>query len=287
MKNSIGKICAALAMVLAAAPALTAESLKTMNLGGATGLYTIPSGQVSWQEKSLGLNAGSQFTGCDRYGKFKAAHNIGVNLGFLKWLEAGAAIDFQPDYWTADSGNNNDLLLGAKIQLPLKNTSYPAVAIGGNIQFLNMGGENVSYQNEYGSTGQVYAAITYTAAFFGAPVETTAVLGKTFVMDTTARIGKSNSNIDFGMGLDVTLFPKVLQDYVHWTAEYANFSYSHDPLGTDPWWRGEMTTGIRLDLSQIPALNKFTFTLDIMGTDVLDHKERGFSLGLVFGVPVL
>jgi hypothetical protein len=48
-----------------------------------------------------------------------------------------------------------------------------------------------------------------------------------------------------------------------------------------------MNTGLRVDLSRIPALDKFNATIDVMGTDLLDHKQRGFSLGLVFGVPIL
>jgi hypothetical protein len=153
-----------------------------------------------------------------------------------------------------------------------------------------MGGEDTSSQNEYGSTTQFYAAVTYAASFFGAPVETTAVLGKTFVINSNRRadgdsIGKTN--IDFGMGFDMTIFPNTLQRYVHLLAEYSNFSYSNDPLGADYETRGVMNTGVRVELSQIPALNKFNATIDVMGTDLLDHKQRGFSLGFVFGAPIL
>jgi hypothetical protein len=276
----------------------TSDSVTTMGLSGATSIYGLPTARVSWPGRDFGFNVGYHFTAFDpdwdNEDDVKMAHNVGANFGFLKWVEASIVFDFQPDYWTASSGDNNDLLIGAKVQLPFKNASYPAVAVGGNFQFLNMGGDDSSTgtkQNEYANTTQFYAAITYAASFFGAPVETTAVLGKTFVIDSNDRwadrdsIGKTN--IDFGMGLDMTILPNTLQHFVHWIAEYSNFSYSNDPLAADYNARGVMNTGLRVDLSRIPALDKFNATIDIMGTDLLDHKQRGFSLGFVFGAPVL
>jgi hypothetical protein len=273
------------------------DPVTTMGLSGATGIYGLPTARVSWPGRDFGFNVGYHFTAFDpswdNDDDVKMAHNIGANFGFLKWAEANIAFDFQPDYWTASDGDNHDLLIGAKVQLPFKNTSYPAVAVGGNIQFLNMGGDNggSNTQNEYANTTQFYAAITYAASFFGAPVETTAVLGKTFVIDSNKERAKRDTigktNIDFGMGFDMTIFPNTLQHFVHWIAEYANFSYSNDPLAADHGIRGVMNTGVRIDLSRIPALDKFNATVDVMGTDLLDHKQRGFSLGLVFGVPVL
>ncbi|MDR2185817.1 MAG: hypothetical protein LBO80_09175 [Treponema sp.] len=291
----------ALVLALALIPQVTAQSetpdpLTTMGLSGTTSIYGLPTARVSWPGRDFGFNVGYHFTAFDpndNEDDVKMAHNVGANFGFLKWAEASIAFDFQPDYWTASSGDNNDLLIGAKVQLPFKNASYPAVAIGGNIQFLNMGGDNggTNKQNEYANTMQFYGAITYAASFFGAPVETTAVLGKTFVIDSNEKranrdtIGKTN--IDFGMGLDMTVFPNTLQHFVHWIMEYSNFSYSNDPLAADYEVRGVMNTGVRVDLSRIPALDKFNATIDIMGTDLLDHKQRGFSLGFVFGAPVL
>jgi hypothetical protein len=285
--------CGLILFVLSGLPAQS-DPVTTMGLSGATGLYVLPTGRVSWYDQNFGFNAGYHFTVFDGYDPgydddddLNIAHNTGINFGFLKWFETSLAFDFQPGYWTRSSGDNHDLLIGAKVQLPFKNESYPAVALGGNFQFLNLGGEDKSAQNEYGSTSQIYAAVTYAATFFGSPVETTAVVGKTFVINTTAHRKKSKTDIDFGMGLDVIIFPKTLQNYVHWIAEYSNFSYSNDPLGADAEGRGVMNTGLRVDLSQIPALNKFNFTVDVMGTDLLDHRRRAFSLGAVFGMSVL
>jgi hypothetical protein len=280
-------------LLTAAAVMADSDPVRTMNLSGATGLYVLPTGRVGWEGQGLGFNAGYHFTAFnppDGVDDLKTAHNIGVNLGFLKYIETSLACDLQPDYWTESAWDNADVLAGIKVQIPFKNEAYPAVALGGNFQLLNLGGDDkngLTERDEFGAAGQVYIAVTYGAAFFGAPVETTAVVGKTLVANPNNRQGKSKSNVDFGMGLDVVLFPKVLQNYVRLIAEYANFSYSGDPLGADAGGRGVMNAGVRFDLSQIPALNKLNFTLDIMGTDILDHRWRGFSAALVFGMPVV
>ncbi|MDR1375068.1 MAG: hypothetical protein LBJ24_08870 [Treponema sp.] len=289
-----------LVLALALVPQVTAQSetpdpVTTMGLSGATSIYGLPTARVSWPGRDFGFNVGYHLTVAnpdnDGDNDVKTAHNIGANFGFLKWAETNIAFDFQPDYWTASNGDNHDLLIGVKVQLPFKNTSYPAVAVGGNLQFLNLGGEDKGGQNEFASTTQFYAAITYAASFFGVPVETSAVLGKTFVMNSNSMLANGSTigktNIDFGMGLDMTIFPNTLQSFVHWLAEYSNFSYSNDPFAANHGIRGVMNTGVRVDLSRIPALDKFNATIDIMGTDLLDHKQRGFSLGLVFGAPIL
>jgi hypothetical protein len=308
MKNS-GKTAGLVLLILAAAaPAVKAQAnpLKTMSLNGATGLYSIPSGRVSWEQDNFGIAGAYHFT-VTRHSEM--AHNLALNIGFLKWIELSAALDIQPDYWTWDE-RDHDLILGAKFQLPFKNPAFPAVALGGNFQFLNIGSDDHnnyfvpgwgwtspgSIEQEllsgwiesdgFGLSAQAYVAITYTAQIFGTPVETTGVLGKTFVLNTNNRLGRSKSNVDFGMGFDVILFPKVLQNYLHLLIDYSNFAYSGDPLGSSSDWRGVMDTGFRIDLAQIPGMEKFKFTIDVMMTDALDHYERSFSTGLVFGAGI-
>jgi hypothetical protein len=309
------KVCTCfltLLFVFVAVSAMAQEQVVTMGLNGATGIYSLPTGRVSWYGKTFGFNVGYHLSIAS---PFKADHSsvtwptghtvdddtqfghlIGVNFGFLKWFELSAAFDIQPSYWTQSSGDNNDLIIGAKFQLPFKNASLPAIAVGGNLQFINMGGDDKNKAaapmewNEYANTAQIYGAATYTANFFNAPVETTVVLGKTFVINENigeaqrSLVGKTY--IDFGMGFDAVIFPKVLQNYVHWITDFSNFAYSNDPVGANDW-RAMMNTGLRIDLSQIPSLDKFNVTVDIMGTDLLDHKERGFSMGVVFGMPIM
>jgi hypothetical protein len=124
-------------------------------------------------------------------------------------------------------------------------------------------------------------AVTYAGDFFNMPAETTVVIGKTFIENY-----KTDSSIDFGMGFDLILLPKVFDNYVHWITDFANFSYSVDPFGADHRYRGVLNTGIRVDLSVIPALNKFKFVIDALVADAFD-ADRSFSIGAVFGIPVL
>jgi hypothetical protein len=57
-------------------------------------------------------------------------------------------------------------------------------------------------------------------------------------------------------------------------------------MRADSWYRGDLNTGFRIDLSEIPALDKFKFVVDIFMVDAFD-SNRSFSMGLVFGIPIL
>jgi hypothetical protein len=246
------------------------SSLKGMSFNGATGLYSIPTGRIGWERTSdFGLDIGYH-TIIDN----KATHIPKVSASLFKWVELSAAFDFQPDgyyYYSGDKGT--DFIGGLKVQFPV---SSSAIAVGGNVQALNLGSNEPVRRN----AGQIYVAVTYAGDFFDMPAETTVVLGKTFIEDI------DSSDIDFGMGFDLVLLPKILQNYIHWITDFANFSYSVQPIGADAGRRGVLNTGLRVDLSAIPALSKFKFIADLKVTDALDDN-RSFSLGAVFGIPIL
>jgi hypothetical protein len=254
-----------------AAAGLSAQtsSLKGMSLNGATGLYSIPSGRIGWERSSdLGLDLGYHTVFTDG----KAGHIPKVSLSLFKWVELSGAFDIQPELFGYD--DRTDFIGGMKIQLPVNKT---AIALGGNIQALNLGNNIPSRRY---NAGQVYVAVTYAGEFFSMPAETTVVLGKTFIENS------SSSNIDFGMGFDLILLPKVFQRYIHWITDFANFSYSVDAIGANAADRGVLNSGIRIDLASIPSLSKFKFVIDAIVTDAFDD-DRAFSLGLVFGIPIL
>jgi len=243
-----------------------------MSLNGSTGLYSIPSGRIGWESSTnLGLDLG--YHAIIRDG---AASNIPrFNLSLFKLAEISGAFDFQPDgYFSPNKGT--DFLGGLKIHLPLEKLTSTAIALGGNFQALNM--ENTGPYRY--NAGQIYAAFTYAGQFFNMPAETTVVVGKTF------REHQSDSNIDYGMGFDLLLFPKVFNRFAHWITDFSNFSYSVEAFGADAWYRGVLNTGVRLDLSTIPGLGKFKFNIDLIVTDAFDDN-RAFSVGAVFGLPVL
>ena len=247
-----------------AAGSLEAQNFKGMSLNGSTGLYSIPTGTTGWDTSSFGLDFGYHTIIRDS----KATHIPKIAVSLFKWVELSAAFDFQPEGYS-----DNDFLGGVKIQFPLKKT---ALAIGGNYQALNLSGDGSARHD----AGQVYIATSYSGRFFDMPAETTVVLGKTFGS------GVNNWDIDFGMGFNMVLFPNQLGGILHWIVDISNFSYSIEAYGADPFYRGVLNIGLRFDLSQIKPLNKFKFLIDVFLTDAFD-EGRGFSLGAVFGLPIL
>jgi hypothetical protein len=250
-------------------PSVTAQAneFNAVSFNGSTGLFAVPSGQTGWGKRTdLGIDVGYQTIVKD-----EMTHLIRAGFSLFKWVELTAAFDMQPDLYK--DAKNNDLIIGFKIRLPASPT---AVAIGGNYQALNLGNGTREH-----TALQVYLATTYAGTFFGMPAETTLVVGKTFILE------HSDSDIDFGMGFDLVLFPKVFRRYIHWITDFANFSYSSDPYVVNAVYRGILNTGIRIDLGAIPALKRFKFTLDVVATDIFDQQGRSFSAGAAFGFAAL
>ncbi|MFA7565890.1 MAG: hypothetical protein WCY01_02610 [Alkalispirochaeta sp.] len=243
----------------AVVPMVGAQSLKGMSLNGQTGLIGIPSGRIGWERSTdFGLDLGYHAILDD-----DTAHIPKASISFLRFGEISFAYD------TNRGEDNEDFIIGGKVQLPTEGT---AVAIGGTFQSIQIAGNTEAYQ-------QLYVAATYPGTFFRMPAETTFVIGKTFGKDV------SDDAIDFGMGFDLLLFPEVFQGYLHWINDFSNFSYSVDPVGANAWYRGAFNTGVRLDLAANANLSKYKFVIDAMLTDALD-ANRTFALGIAFGVPV-
>jgi hypothetical protein len=241
---------------------LFGQSLKGMSLNGATGLWSIPSGRIGWERTAdLGFDLGYHAIIDDG----ETTHIPKASVSLFKIGEVSFAYDAQP------GDDNEDLIIGGKIQLPIEQRS--AVAVGFNLQQLQSGGVEENAQ-------QIYLAATYPGDFFNMPAETTFVLGKSF--------GDSIPDewIDFGMGFDLLLFPETLQGYVHWISDFANFSYSAQAFGADAGIRGVFNTGIRIDIAANPALSEYKFVIDVLATDLLD-EARSLGLGLAFGAPIL
>ena len=165
--------------------------------------------------------------------------------------------------------DKGSFLMTGKFQFFNKGPS--ATAIGANIQMIEGGGEN--YQ-----AFQIYLAATYGGQFFGMPATTTVVFGKTFGDD---ELPIEEGNIDFSMGFELTLFPKVLQGHVQWINDFSNYSYSAVPTGATTWYRGAYNTGVRIDPLKHP---KYKFVVDAILADVFDDDNRAFILGAVFGM---
>jgi hypothetical protein len=268
-----GIICA---LIFITAAAVSAQ--EGMSFNGAAGLFIVPTGSIGWErETNLGIDMGVSYN----FQKRNPMAKIGFSV--FKWIEVTGAFDFQPNvsaYGKEETGNNFDYIMGLKIQLPTTNT---AIAVGGNLQLLrpSYGPWNSDARTDIRMAGQIYTSATYPGSLFGMPTETTAALGYTFVE------GDTHSNIDFGMGFDMVLFPDFFQKYIHALIDFSNFSYSVDPLGIDTFYRGSLNMGLRIDIGATPALKRMKLMVDIMATDILDDGSRSFVLGLVFGGAVL
>jgi hypothetical protein len=250
---------------------LIAQSLDGMTMNGATGLYTVPTGRIGWgQRTDLGIDGGVTYDFFNKNPIARAAFSL------FKWVELTTAFDFQGQ--RKDPGDNFDYLIGMKLQFP---TTTTALALGGNLQLIHDAAH--PDQNDkipLSPAGQVYLAFSFPSQFFGMTAETSLALGYTFREHMT-------SNIDYGMGFDLSLFPDLFQNCIHWITDFSNFSYSIDPLGVRADYRGSLNTGIRIDIGAIPLLNRFKIMMDITATDILDEGNRSFLIGAVFGAAIL
>ena len=261
-----------------AAPGLHAQTEQSpagMSLSGATGLFSIPSGRIGWDQstkKILAIDAGYHSIMGD--GGANSIPKVAVSL--FNFIELNGAFDIRQE-----NSRGNDFIAGAKVHIPLAKT---ALAVGANYQTFKLDGFSVR-ENAFGESvreyaWQFYAAATFAGTFFNMPAETTVVFGSTFIN------GSADSNIDFGMGFQLQLFPSVFENLLLWVTDFANFSYSANPYLADAWHRGILNTGLRVNLSAIPVFANFRFFADFMLVDGFD-QNRAFSAGIVFGLPLL
>jgi hypothetical protein len=277
MKKLILTVLFAVLISVSAVFAQSASLLNSQSLNGATGLYSIPTGHVGWEKGgNFGIDFGYRAIINNDDG---VSHIPAVTLTFVKMIEISTAFDIQPNhYYYYNDQDNDDLLFGFKVKLPTSKST--AIAIGTNIQLINFSNDFYDY-NAY----QPYVAITYAGNFFSMNANTTVVFGKTFYSGRP----ENNSNVDFGMGFDLILFPDVFKNAVHWLIDFSNFGYSDNSWPNDGYhhtssvWRGILNTGFRIDMSVIPALKKFKFAIDVVFNDLFDSGARSFTLGAVFG----
>jgi len=249
------------AMIFISFASAQSSGYRGQSINGSTGLFSIPTGRVGWEDPGkTGIDLGYRAVINNDAG---IAHIPAITASFLNWAELSAAFDIQPE--------NSDLMLGIKIKLPFSKTT--SFVIGGSAQFIHINSSN-SY-NAY----QPYIAITYSGNLFAMPSETTIIFGKTIYSGR-----ENNTNIDFGMGFDLILFPDVFDEFLHWIIDFANFSYSDNswPLNSSQN-RGVVNTGFRIDLAAFPSLSNFKLLVDFIFNDLFDAGSRSFTVGGVLG----
>jgi hypothetical protein len=235
---------------------LSAQSVKSMSFNGATGLVATPTALIGWEKSDLAIDGGYHYIDTDNEGGGVAK----VLFSLFKKAEIGLAYDLQ-----REAEDDEDLILTGKLQF--YSSGGTAACVGGNYQFINLSSD-VSYE-----VFQLYLAGTYSGNFFGMPAVTTVTVGKHFGEYV------NDDNIDFSMGFELVLFPKVFQNYVHWINDFSNYSYSVNAMGADAGHRGAFNTGLRIDAVKSKSVK---FVIDGIVTDALD-ANRSFTLGAVFG----
>lgn len=238
-------------MVLLSSSAF-AEPFKSPSAGGATGLNTTPNANTGWEGNNMALDLGIHYMADGENYIPKGS------LQLFGKFELGAAYDIQ------DPEDSNDLIIHTKYRFYGARSS--ALAIGGNFQMLNIGGDS-------GNGGQVYLASTYRGDFINMPAETTLVFGKSF----GDYVG--DKDIDFSMGFDLTLLPKLFKNYVHWISDFSNYSYSLNATGANTQ-RGIFNSGARI---AVLKTSRYKFNIDVIGTDLLD-SNRSYAVGTAFGL---
>ena len=247
-------ICMVVFTLVCLSQGVFALNMESTQFGGSTGLISTPTANVGWEDRNVGLDFGFHYINSSDYSVIPA-----FTVSLFKRLEVGFAADVQEN-------GGNDYLLHSKFNFfPGEKT---ALAVGFNCQFIKFA-EHA--KTEY--YGQLYVAVTYAGNFFSWPAKTTALLGKTFYKDT-------DSNIDFSMGFDLDLFPQYLKHYLHWINDFANYSYSVDPNGSNHHVRGCFNTGLR---GILPLPDMVKLSIDVICTDVLDSGSRSFAFGLTAG----
>ncbi|GHV83479.1 hypothetical protein AGMMS50212_08190 [Spirochaetia bacterium] len=241
--------------------------LKAMSFSGATGLFAIPTGRIGWEHAAnFGIDIGAAYDVTQKEPYVKLA------MSFVKWFEVSAIVGV-PHITSSDAfANNLDTVIGAKFHFPLTRS---ALAVGGN---LHLHREKI-YHDDIRLAGQAYIAATYLGYFFGMSAETSFAVGYTFNTEYTP-------GLNIGLGFDIELAPNLFRHALHWIMDFSNFSYNNNHENTKNEFPGCLNTGLRVDLSVIPVLNKFKASIDLTGTNLL-YKERSFVVSLLFGIPVV
>ena len=272
--------------------AVFAESYATQSINGATGLIVTPTANVAWQDKdSIGKNDGyhllPDFNGWGHVPKITAS--------FYGRVELGGAVDIQ---YRDEPNDKHELDWWVHGKFRIFSNPCCALAIGGNFQWIDYGNDNTE-----GRVLQLYLAYTFSQSIFSMPVETTFVIGKTVSTDRTKvgyrkrenerqlylRTDKNDpyskkEDIDLSLGFDFDLFPQYFKHYIHWVTDFANYSYSVDPMGAHSIYRANGNTGLRLIPSKVLTESKNAkWNIDVLLLDFFDHN-REWAVGTTIGI---
>ncbi len=230
------------------------DGVTGMTLNGSTGLFIVPDAQIGWDRADIGLNSGYGFVWS---GDLDHLPRFSINL--FRKIEVFGLLHL-------DSKEVKNGVLGAKFQFFEEQGA--SLAMGGDFEITN-----TSLYTGYNS--KIYASVTYSGDFFNMPATTTLAFGWQFLS-----LGAFSSQLIYGMGFTIGLFPNILHNYLVWVTDFSNFSYAVHGSEVDAGVRGALNTGLR-----IHPVKKgiFNLVIDIIGTDLLD-PTRGLTVSLSAGI---
>jgi hypothetical protein len=266
MKRVAKSIIAASLFFCAFSAAAFAETFTTQSINGATGLVTTPTANVGWQDKNnVGVDLGYHYLN-DFDG---SGHALKATFSLFGRGEVGGLFDIQDRDKPFDK-DDDDFLIHGKFRI------LDSLAAGANFSIID-------YDNSVseGKVFQFYLVYTYASTMFGMPAETSVAVGKTLSNKKNGiKTYSRDGDIDFSVGFDIDLFPQYLSHYVHWITDFANYSYTADPLGALPGYRACANTGFRI--VPLKLRNNLKWSIDVLALDVLDNN-REWSIGTTFG----
>ncbi len=230
------------------------DAVTGMTLNGSTGLFVVPDAQIGWDRTDIGLNSGYGFVWT---GNLDHLPRFSINL--FRKIEVSGLLHFN------SSGVKNGVL-GAKFQFFEKQGA--SLAMGGDFEITDT-------SHYTGHNSKVYTSVTYSGDFFSMPATTSLAFGWQFLS-----LGKFSSQLIYGMGFTIGLFPNILHNYLMWVTDFSNFSYAVHGSELNAGVRGALNTGLRIHPVKKGAFN---LVIDIIGTDLLD-TTRGLTVSLSAGI---
>lgn len=259
------RVILAISLLLAAAITITAQtradSINAMSLNGSTGHITVPNARIAWQNSDFGMDFGYGFVWI---GEENIDHQFRYSLSVLQKFEVHGLLQIGK-IPPSESGLQN-FVLGGKYQIVEDNKS--AIALGTDIE--------VAHEVFPGPSAKIYLASTYEGKFFTLPAIVTATFGWQFVEG-----GDFSSQFLYGMGFSLGLFPDTFKNHVYWISDFSNFSYVVHAANVNAFNRGAFNTGLRIHPLK---RSNFKLVIDIIGSDLLDDKERGLAVTLSGGI---
>jgi len=200
--------------------------------------------------------------------KYNMTHVPSSSFSVLKIFEFSVSFDSQ-------NSKGDDMIIGSKILIYGRGKTPVAVSAGGTYQSIKI--RDTAYR-----VYQAYLASTFNLDNSFMPSSITLVLGKHFgnLHFKDEKVIKK-TELDFSIGYDADVFPKLFENRLHWINEFANYSYSRGPsYGSKPYMRGSYNMGFRIVVFPKEGI-KLNF--DVFGTDLAD-RTRGFVSGVNFGL---